>query len=134
MSDELEKYRSDLLRLEQQSQEQFDKTLLTLSSGAIGVSLVFGVDLLGSPPWVSATWILVAWSCWSLCLTATLASFWTSKRAARLAVLDLDAGKETSDRTGRYDRITEALGILAPAFFIAGVASLLNFMFQTLGD
>lgn len=126
-------YRKELIRLGQQSQESFDKTLLTLSTGAIAVSLAFGGNVLGALPWTASGWLVTAWSLWSLCIAATLASFWTSMRATHCAILDLDGGSPPGTSARRYDWLTKCLGILAPVSFVVGVATFLNFALQNIG-
>ncbi len=63
-------YRHQLVILEQQSQTNFDKTLLTLAGGALGVSFAFVKDFLGGRPPTLAVLLLVAWLCWVLSLAS----------------------------------------------------------------
>ena len=54
-------YRKLLLDLEQKSIESFDKTLLTLSGGALGLSMTCPNNFVEPAREVQATWLTIAW-------------------------------------------------------------------------
>ena len=74
-------YRSQLMTLWQKSQEDFDKSVLSLSGGALGVSFVFLKDIVGANPIHLRGLLLAAWTCWGVSSLATLFSFLSSKWA-----------------------------------------------------
>ena len=43
----LQKYRDFLIAAEQKSQEDYDKTVIALSGGALGISFAFATDIVG---------------------------------------------------------------------------------------
>jgi len=74
----------------QSSTDSADKSMLTLSSGALGVSLAFIKDIvpLGQASWV---WMLEAsWVAFALCITITVLSFQVSIAALKQHVGFLD--------------------------------------------
>jgi hypothetical protein len=47
MNEDLEKYRDYLIEAERQTQRDYDKTVVALSGGALGLSFVFIRDVIG---------------------------------------------------------------------------------------
>ena len=77
-SDQLADYRKWLVAAEQKSQEDFDKTVLTLSGGALGVSFVFLKDVIGPQPIVMSCFLMVAWAAWAFSTFSVLTSYFLS--------------------------------------------------------
>src|SRR5579859_6804249 len=86
-------YRKSLLSLEQQMQSEYDKAIMALSGGALGISLTFLKDVVIAKGVHAGAFLLLAWISWGASVTCTLASFYTSAAALRRAV------KQTDDRT-----------------------------------
>lgn len=63
------------------SSENFDKYLLSFSSGALVVSLGFIKDVAKPQDAVALNWLLASWIAFLLCILITLASFRVSIRA-----------------------------------------------------
>src|SRR5271154_407065 len=61
--------------------ENFDKYMLTFSSGALALSLGFIKDIVKPEHAVSLGWLLASWVCFLLCISVTLVSFRVSIRA-----------------------------------------------------
>jgi hypothetical protein len=128
-SDQISEYRKSLLTLEQQMQSEYDKAIMALSGGALGVSMTFLKDVVITQGIHGGCYLLAAWLCWGFSVTSTLASFYTSSLALRKAV------KQTDDRTiylellgGRYNRATKVLNAAAGLLFFAGVVSIVVFV------
>ena len=64
MDESLKEYRSHLILAEQKAQEDYDKTVVFLSGGALGISFAFVKDFIGTGPMVSQNWLIWAWICW----------------------------------------------------------------------
>lgn len=88
--DNLSKYRQSLLAAEQTMQGEYDKGVLTLSAGALGISLLFLKDVVGTRPLVHSWCLLAAWTVWGLSIAFVLTSYFTSTKALRRAVMDTD--------------------------------------------
>ena len=85
-------YRNWLVNAEQKSQEQFDKTVLSLSGGALGVSFVFLKDVIGPQPISHPIFLLSAWTAWALSTFSVLFSYHLSHLALRYAISQVDDG------------------------------------------
>lgn len=132
--DQLKEYRSHLILAEQKAQEDFDKTILTLSGGALGISFAFVKDIIGPNP-ITNTWFLIfAWISWGLSVTTVLLSFFTSHLALRQTINQADRGEIYSKRPGGcYDIITEGCNLMGFIFFSIGVALMIIFVWLNLG-
>lgn len=127
--DQVSEYRKSLLSLEQQMQSGYDKAVMALSGGALGVSMTFLNEVVLKQGIQDGCYLLTAWICWGLSVTCTLASFWTSAIALRNAV------KQTDDKTiylellgGRYNQATKVLNAVSGLLFFAGVVSIVVFV------
>lgn len=89
-SDALSAYRQSLVAAEQAMQGEYDKGVLTLSGGALGISLVFLKDVVGEHPLKNPGFLLAAWTAWGLSIAFVLCSYFTSTKALRRAVEDTD--------------------------------------------
>ena len=83
-------YRKQIQVAEQKSQEDFDKTVLSLSAGALGISFVFLKDVIGPNPVLLPDMLFAAWVCWGLSSFAVLASYFLSHIALRHTIKQID--------------------------------------------
>lgn len=118
-------YRHGLVQLEQKSQESYDKTLVALSGGALGLSLTFITDIVTLKTAQRLLWLEMAWVFWALSLLFILFSFETSRWALRKAIHQVDQGEQPG---GFWDKLTEAFNVLSGLTFITGVGSILIFI------
>lgn len=128
MTDVIQEYRRTLQELEQQAQQSYDKTVLTLSGGALGVSFAFVSNIIGQSPVLWPAWLVVAWVSWGLSVTAVLFSFFFSHLALRKAVDQVD--EESIHRVrpgGAFDCITAVLNATGGGLFFLGVVSMVVF-------
>lgn len=130
---DLTEYRKALVDAERKSQEDFDKTVLSLSGGALGISFVFLKDVIGSEPVHSPSFLLGAWVLWALSSLAVLISFYTSHLALRVAIAQVDAGNIHVSRPGGLaNRVTAGLNALGAIAFFLGVCSITLFAGENL--
>lgn len=131
---DLQEYRRWLVAAEQKSQEDFDKTVLSLSGGALGISFVFLKDVVGERALVHPFCLLAAWVCWGISVISVLLSFHLSHLALRAAIQQVDDGTIYSQPPGgKYARMTAALNALGGAFFFAGVLLMTIFVAHNTG-
>ena len=116
-----DEYRRQLIALEQKAQESYDKTLLTLSGGALGLSFAFVTTLVQRGSMRVSGLLIGAWFSWALSLATTLTSHLTSQAAIRRAIKDFDSGRPVERPGGRYDLLTVVLNVGAGVLFIVGV-------------
>ena len=130
---EISDYRKSLQTLEQQMQSQYDKAVMALSGGALGLSFSFLKEIVGKKGIVSGEYLLAAWVCWGASVTCTLASFYTSALALRHAVKQVDDDSiSKAVEAGRFDLLTVVLNVTAGLLFVAGVIALVLFVHRNL--
>lgn len=125
---DLAEYRQWLVGAEQKSQEAFDKTVLSLSGGALGISFVFLKDVIGSNPVFEPRFLLAAWISWALSSLSVLFSFYLSQLSLRHAITQVDAGTiYTEHAGGYYSKITSWLNAAGAILFFVGVCAITIF-------
>lgn len=97
---------------------------MTLSGGALGISLAFIHDV--SPHPHHEGWVAVSWTLLAASLLLILTSFLTSQGALLSAINRLDRG-EKNPHIQRFAQTTVALNWLSGAAFVGGVACLVRF-------
>jgi hypothetical protein len=126
--DDLTSYRQYLVAAEQKSQEDFDKTILALSGGALGISFTFLKDVIASSP-ITHPWLLLAsWAAWGFSTFAVLASFYLSHLALRKAIAQVDDGTiRKSPVGGWFAKATAWLNASGAVLFLLGVLCMTAF-------
>jgi len=119
-----------------ESARSFDKTLATLSSGALAISVTF-VNVIAPAP--TQTLILgLAWGGFALALLTNLLSFFLAERdyfhSMKLLGSDYDEGRFPDDLTPTvYEKWVPIANIGALSLFISGLGLLLWFALVNLG-
>lgn len=132
MNPEIREYRSFLIEAEQAAQEHFDKTVLTLSAGAFGVSFAFVENVVGAAP-QAVGWLLAAWIAWGASITAVIASFYFSTLSLRRAIEQVDAGSIHEETPGGfYTTITNVLNFAGGSLFFIGALLIVVFVAKNL--
>lgn len=128
-----DEYRQWLIAAEQKAQDDFDKTVLSLSGGALGVSFVFVKDIIDPGAIHNSSWLLIAWLSWALSSLAVLASFFASHLALRLAIKQCDDGSIYNQTPGGiFSRVTRNLNALGASMFVVGVCFMAGFVYSNL--
>jgi hypothetical protein len=126
--DDLSDYRRHLQTAEQKSQEDFDKTVLSLSGGALGISFVFLKDVIGPNPVVSPNLLFAAWVAWGSSTFCVLASYYASHLALRRAIRQVDDGTIRKQKPGgAFGRLTALLNAAGALLFLVGVFAIVFF-------
>lgn len=127
-------YRNQLLEAEQKIGEGYDKTLITLSGGALAISIAFINDVVGTNSISNGEFLAVAWSSWALSLTSLLLAFYFGGHAYRHAIETLDSNKLNSNNPGgKYSTLTKWLNAVGGLSFLVGVVTFLYFCFRNIG-
>ena len=132
MSNKHQSYRDLLQELSVKSQEQYDKTVITLSIGALGLSFAFIKDIVDIKVANGINFLTGSWICFTLSVLSVLLSFLASKYALNQAIVAEDNNKEIN--INRADLITTILNWLSSAFFIIGLIFIIVFVKLNLGD
>lgn len=129
MSDAMDEYRLHLVEAQQKSLEAFDKTILSLSGGALAISLVFVHDIIGDGEIRGSCLLFIAWVCWIVSMVSTLSSFLLSHHALRKAIDQVDAGViHTNYPGGRFNYATHVANVLSFIAFVIGVILIVIFV------
>ena len=133
-----QEYRQHLVLAGQKAQEDYDKTLVLISGGAIGISFTFIDRLASGPPFAIQLLLFAAWGCWAGSIAAVFISYFLSRKALGKAIDQFD-NKRKSDQTepeekpgGRWSTATEVLNIVGGLSFIVGLAVLGLFVWNNM--
>jgi hypothetical protein len=113
---ELEDFRKTLVDSSIKAQDDWDKTIITLASASLGLSITFVKDITGSVA-TNLPLLQIAWGLWGFSLIFVLLSFSSSYYALRKAIFQVDElseGKNTIEKIGRngwFDRLTSNANI-----------------------
>jgi hypothetical protein len=125
-------YRRLLEECETQAASDFDKTTVTLSGGALGVSLAFLKDLAPSAPkWAVNVLLAPAWLVLTISLMAVLLSLMSSMKSMRYQI-QCEDGKHTAEEGeeagGWWRDWTEELNWIALVGCVTGILLLVMFV------
>lgn len=131
--DNLNSYRQSLYASEQAMQSEYDKGIMTLSGGALGISFAFLKDIAGTKGLHDGGLLLTAWVLWGLSISFILSSFFTSTKALRSAAeaVDLKTIYLTLGKSG-WAFATKVLNALAGLCFFGGIVFLVWFVSHNL--
>lgn len=118
-----------LIDAEREAARSFDKAMIALSGGALGLSITFLSHIAPYPQ--MKILVYLAWFCFSGALIVTLSSFLASQAAMRKQrqILDAYCDEQLSEEEKRnaWAASTQWLNVASIIFFIAGVAFLASF-------
>jgi hypothetical protein len=128
LPDHLVDYRKFLVTAEQKSQEDFDKAVLTLSGGALGISFTFLKDIVGANPISEPAFLIWAWRLWAGSILCVLFSYFLSHLSLRKAIAQVDGDTIYSQKPGGvWATWTACLNISGAVLFVLGVFTLTYF-------
>ena len=134
MQDDLKRYRDQVVEADQKSVEAFDKTVLTLSAGGLGLSLTFVSDIVGCENVVFTTGLEAAWGLWIASLAMTLTSFYFSHLALRKTIRQIDDGEiQRENPGGKWTPITNVLNATSGIAFLCGLVFIVVFISKHIG-
>ncbi|MCX6575334.1 MAG: hypothetical protein NTV82_02950 [Candidatus Aminicenantes bacterium] len=124
--------RAKLIHAQAEETHKFDRTILTLASGAFGFSLAFIKEIVPAIKQGTFGWLLAAWLGFCASLLSTLISFLTSQHACRKQIEILEKvifdGEKRESEKNRAAKWTLGLNIASIIAFIAGVFLLVVFV------
>lgn len=120
-------HRATALELANEQIRSFDKSVLTLSSGAFGLSIIF-LDRIGGKAHDAYDALTVSWGSFLFAIIINLVSYHTSVASVNREVREIDRcivnNCEYVRFTNWWGRTTKALNFLALASFILGAICL----------
>ena len=126
-------YRKQLVEFEQKIGEGFDKTLIALSGGALGLSIAFIKDIVGATAMTHECYLIASWSFWALSLGSILFAFYFGQLAYRKAITQVDNKTIHTEVTGgKYATIVNWLNAIGAISFLLGVILIIAFSIKNL--
>ena len=119
--DVTEQHRVHLVEAREKAFEGFDRTVLVLSGGALGVSITFVKDLIAPGMLMGKRCLLSSWTCWGVSLLAVLVSYYFSQLTLNRAIAELDKGIRSERPGGLLRNFTLTLNALSGLLFFAGL-------------
>ena len=110
---------------ERKEQRELDKSILSLSGGAIVLSISFIKEIAPKP--TCSALIILSWCFFGLAVISVLSSFWSSAAASRLQrKVNANDAHATTDRNA-FNGLTKVLNIAGGISFIAALVLLVIF-------
>ncbi|HVG07062.1 MAG TPA: hypothetical protein VNM67_05110 [Thermoanaerobaculia bacterium] len=113
-------YRQHLILAEQKAQDDYDKGVLTLAGGGLGISLAFVEKVVGSGTLVYPNLLVGAWLCWTGSIASVLISYFLSRHALRCAIAQVDGHVQVRRLGGSMAVATEVANSISGLLFVIG--------------
>jgi hypothetical protein len=130
--EQVPEYRKHLVQARQKAQEDFDKTVLSLSAGALGISFAFVKDIIGPGPVVTPFWLMTSWACWAGSSLSILISFYMSHIALDRSIQRIDKGEFIYRPGGFAAILTSILNAVGGISFVLGIGAISLFVYSNL--
>jgi hypothetical protein len=132
--DEFCKYRDQAWEDITSSSDEFDKSLLTYSSGALGLSLAFIKDIVKLENATALPWLYWSWVFLTLCIILTISSYRFSIEAQKKHLINaqrffLERDENALNRKTIWSILLDVCAYAGAAFFLAGVLSTVLFVY-----
>lgn len=128
---EISKYRGTLLDIQQHMQASYDKAVIALSGGALGLSFTFLKEVAKGEPLQNTRCLIASWILWGLSASCILFSFLSSAAAMQRAIKQTDEKKIYIEAAGGlFNWITIILNVVAGLMFFAGVVCIVCFVWR----
>ena len=102
--------------------ESYDKLLVTLSGGALALSITFLKNVINLQSVVHSELLFLSWLSFILSLASVFGRVMFGIEANRKAIEQVDAGTIYEEKAGgRYSEFTRYLHMAAAAFLLAGL-------------
>jgi hypothetical protein len=130
MDKDLKEYRQALINTVEKLNESYDKLIITLSGGALALSLAFLKDVIKDAYIQSPEILLVAWGLFVVSLTSILGSLLFGIAANKKAVLQVDADRIYTQKPGGiFSELTTWLHYAGAFFLIIGLVFIAAFAY-----
>lgn len=125
----MDEYRNYLIASKQTSQNTLDKYLISLSSGSLGLSIIFVNNIIKDNPIYCKSLLTISWVLFPITILLVLISFLSSIYSFSKAISQTDSNKiQNEEPGGTWNLITKILNIIGVIFFLFGLILLLIFV------
>ena len=139
MDEGIREYRNNLALSRHKMSDDYDKIVITLSGGALGLSFFFIRDVI-SQTVENAWWLVGAWAMWTLSLICLGLALIFSQKSLEKAMEQVDEAIEKNDVNsiphapgGWFRKVTDILNYSAGVLFVLGVVSIAYFVIRNMG-
>ena len=129
MTDE---YRNNLIQAEQKSQDDYDKSIISLSGGALGISLVFYKEVIGGKTLNCPDLLVWSWGIWAASIAIVVVSYFLSRLALRKAIEQTDKNDFSGGVGGWAAKLTSYANALSGILFVVGISLFISFSSQNI--
>lgn len=131
----LDIYRQSLYEIQVKLGESYDKLIITLSGGALALSITFLKDIIKIDNITKPSLLLGAWGLFVASLTCILGEILFGIRAFKKAIKQIDDGTIYDERVGgKSSAITNYLQISASLTLIIGLLLISVFVYFNMGE
>ena len=128
-------HRNKLDELRIQQSASFDKSILTLSSGALAFSLVIMENFKDTTAVDEKTLLVISWVFFVLAILSNIGSYVVSAKAAEVEIANMDRRMREQDWSGEdnnfYNEMTRVINATAAISFVVGAIFLLTFAYKS---
>src|SRR3972149_7557542 len=118
----MDEYRNYLIASKQSSQNTLDKHLISLSSGSLGLSIIFINNIVKDNPIYCKELLTISWILFSMTILLVLISFFSSIYSFSKAISQTDSQKiHDEEPGGAWNIFTKILNVINIVFFILGL-------------
>jgi len=126
--------RRELIKSQIEGSKQFDRAILTYSSGALMLSIIF-MEKIASSPIQCKCLLILSWIFFILAIISTIISFLLSQKAHEEQIEILEElyiqGRE-EPRPNKFSSLTKYSNILSAIFFILAALFLVIFSYKNI--
>lgn len=128
----MEKYRWMIPGMIERMQTAFDTTVISMSGGALGLSLTFYKEIVSKSS--SSIYLLEsAWFSWTVSIVCVLFSYWFSRKSLEKILEQVDEGTVHTQRLGgHFSWINVWLANIGGLFLVIGIAAFAFFVLHNL--
>jgi len=130
MEKDLKEYRTYLIQTVQKLNENYDKLIITLSGGALALSLVFLKDVIKENQIQEPILLIAAWGFFIASLASILGTLLFGIAANKKAIKQVDANTIYNEEPGGFfSKVTTILHYASTAFLIIGLIFIAAFAY-----
>jgi len=135
MKKDLKEYRAGLIETQRKLNESYDKLLVTLSGGALALSITFLKDVIGDNQVVCPSLLLVAWVFFVASLGSILGEVLFGIHAHKRAIKQVDAASIYNEKIGgRWSSFSTLFHWVAAICLILGLLFISTFAYFNVGE
>jgi len=121
-------YRESLARGFHANQRSYDRTILTLASGGLAVSITFYKNFIGDEQALCLVYLNWAWICWVISLISLLVGYILGQLANLKAIKQYDKNYTGQSWGGGYNYVATGLNWFAGISLITGIILMMWFV------